>query len=1037
MDALTRFSKANRYMEFPLKALAIEFLRTLPGTSGAQLFAKDKFNENNPGAQTFIIAIAKAIYKRSVYALIEGRPTSFYEWMGDCMKIGDETVKNTIDIDMEGVSKARQFNEDIAWVVVFVSAAIEKRYKVVVNKDQWVVLKCDYDDIKQKHSAHLILHGFMWSCVPARKAFMESIGLVEAMAKRCSVAANPGKVIDAGVFGPKMLRLMKSTKLGKTLPLWGAKFDEFMIPDDSFAFFQKSMGSYTVDCQLLEGIDCLSPAISTACPRARAAFQESASEPTPTPETETDSIDRYAPSFDVLKTIVTALDQTKRFGKGSHDLWIEIGFAITNVGRTGGYETQAKKLFDDLSRAFPLIYNEGVIRNLVDKARDYSKRKGWTYLKSCLLEDNPSRYKEMFCLNDKTNMRTASPSQVTVANRRQPDNVTIIAPDVKLDTSKSLNELANFCANFHEMKSELEVALGFQNVSLLQEREAGFNFDADRECKCPLCTVATHGTSAYYCVQVMPKVFIVRNYASGCKQHMLGWDEHRQLQNLLLTPDSDAPYVDLFEAHFKRRLKWTGKLFLFFKDHLWRPIPTEEVYNTISSMANIMLERLLQSLAQRQIELDVQNGDKDAKKLNKEQYNGVLKGMKYIKRNSNVRGMVEMTKNRLISDVETTMNQNPYLLGAENGVLVLSPGDIHLRIGRPEDNISKSVRYEYFNEGQPFDEVVWRTFRDFIERIYPVEEDREVVQRFFGYCLLGHHPEKKLCLLTDARSGNNGKSTITKALRSALGEEYSIKAAPELLYKTDCSSTTINSHISGLLDFRGVRMAMIEELDAKKQLNNALMKDLNGGNSSLRGRECGQAKVNTMQWVTKMIMSFNNQCMPNFDYTDPALLSRFLIIQHRSRFFVDTEEFEANEGIPFSYRADPNIDKQILEWRPHMLKWCLIGLESYHTHGFRTVPKSCEDWKKQLVSKQDLVAEFVSERLVRTGVETDYVHRADLFSQFCLAYKDEQKDAKTQIKKKVFGPHINKLLGESCRKNKHDNFCDSYMGWKYTRREEC
>jgi hypothetical protein len=53
MDALTRFSQANRYMEFPLK-LAIEFLLTLPGTSGAQLFAKEKLNENNAGAQTWM-----------------------------------------------------------------------------------------------------------------------------------------------------------------------------------------------------------------------------------------------------------------------------------------------------------------------------------------------------------------------------------------------------------------------------------------------------------------------------------------------------------------------------------------------------------------------------------------------------------------------------------------------------------------------------------------------------------------------------------------------------------------------------------------------------------------------------------------------------------------------------------------------------------------------------------------------------------------------------------------------------------------------
>ena len=151
MAAVTRFSKANGYIEFPLKQMAIDFLRTLPHTTGAQLFAKDKVNPNNPGAQVFIIAIAKATYKRSVCALIDGSPSSYYEWMGDGMKVLDETVKNTINMDMEGVARSRPFNEDIVWVVDFVSAAIGARYKVVVPKCQWVVLKCDYDVVKQKY----------------------------------------------------------------------------------------------------------------------------------------------------------------------------------------------------------------------------------------------------------------------------------------------------------------------------------------------------------------------------------------------------------------------------------------------------------------------------------------------------------------------------------------------------------------------------------------------------------------------------------------------------------------------------------------------------------------------------------------------------------------------------------------------------------------------------------------------------------------------------------------------------------------------
>ena len=58
MDALTKFTQAHGYIEFPFKKLAIEFLLALPDETEAQLFAKDKPNSDTPGAQTFIISHA-------------------------------------------------------------------------------------------------------------------------------------------------------------------------------------------------------------------------------------------------------------------------------------------------------------------------------------------------------------------------------------------------------------------------------------------------------------------------------------------------------------------------------------------------------------------------------------------------------------------------------------------------------------------------------------------------------------------------------------------------------------------------------------------------------------------------------------------------------------------------------------------------------------------------------------------------------------------------------------------------------------------
>ena len=166
--------------------------------------------------------------------------------------------------------------------------------------------------------------------------------------------------------------------------------------------------------------------------------------------------------------------------------------------------------------------------------------------------------------------------------------------------------------------------------------------------------------------------------------------------------------------------------------------------------------------------------------------------------------------------------------------------------GRPEHFISKSVGYD-FVPASAIDPKIQAQVEDCLTKIYPVGDEREVVQRYGGYCLLGHHPEKKLLILTDARSGYNGKpltcpeesttflpamlqsilirlrrlihvrydklatpvqtepcscagkSTWQRMMMTALGPQYSIGDQESLLYRADLNCETVNSHKAGAL----------------------------------------------------------------------------------------------------------------------------------------------------------------------------------------------------------------------------------------------
>ena len=68
------------------------------------------------------------------------------------MKLLDSTVKCSAELDMEGVAETRSFDKDIMWVAIYIGEAIARRYKVHVELEQWVALKCNYDPIKNRFS---------------------------------------------------------------------------------------------------------------------------------------------------------------------------------------------------------------------------------------------------------------------------------------------------------------------------------------------------------------------------------------------------------------------------------------------------------------------------------------------------------------------------------------------------------------------------------------------------------------------------------------------------------------------------------------------------------------------------------------------------------------------------------------------------------------------------------------------------------------------------------------------------------------------
>lgn len=157
---------------------------------------------------------------------------------------------------------------------------------------------------------------------------------------------------------------------------------------------------------------------------------------------------------------------------------------------------------------------------------------------------------------------------------------------------------------------------------------------------------------------------------------------------------------------------------------------------------------------------------------------------------------------------------NPYLLNCLNGVLDLRAGALapHSR----DDLITRLVPIEYDAKAKA---PLWLAF---LERTQAGDKSMiSFLQRAVGYSLSGLTEEHALLFMYG--SGANGKSVFGNALADLLGD-YARKTRAETLLakRQDANSNEVAA-------LAGARLVVAAELPQERRLNEALVKDLTGG----------------------------------------------------------------------------------------------------------------------------------------------------------------------------------------------------------------
>lgn len=311
----------------------------------------------------------------------------------------------------------------------------------------------------------------------------------------------------------------------------------------------------------------------------------------------------------------------------------------------------------------------------------------------------------------------------------------------------------------------------------------------------------------------------------------------------------------------------------------------------------------------------------------------------------------------------TQLDPDPYLLNCANGTFNLQTGA--LLPHNPADRITKVTNASY-RPGQ-----CGQLWEAFLDRVLPDESVRAFLQRYVGMGLCGQVLEHRLAILTG--TGRNGKGVTYGALAHALGD-YAGSAEPDLLLHRD------NAHPTGQMDLRGMRWVVVSESDKGRNLAEATVKRLTGGDK-IKAR---RMREDFVEFTPSHTVALITNHLPKVSGDDPALWSRLRVVP----FDVVIPEEE----------QDPHLGQRLTDEADAILTWAVDGWAAYRDGGGLAEPEAVQKATNAYKADSDAVGRFLADCTIKNPHM--WVSVGDLFDAWSAWAAD---DGAEPMGKKAFG----------------------------------
>ena len=328
----------------------------------------------------------------------------------------------------------------------------------------------------------------------------------------------------------------------------------------------------------------------------------------------------------------------------------------------------------------------------------------------------------------------------------------------------------------------------------------------------------------------------------------------------------------------------------------------------------------------------------------------------------------------VVEDLDVYMDSDAELTGLPNGIAEADyqQKTIIVRSGKPEDYICRTTLVR-LNERFTWEHPLIVEFMHWMEQMFPDKSTRIFYYKFLASLWMAGNTDKIL-LAVSGETGNNGKSTISRAINKAWGA-YSVKFPTSGLTRGYSDSGSANPAWARL---SGPRIVSTDETDEGEYFRSGPAK-LISSNDDFYQRKLYSDGGDLAATATVVI--YMNRITP-FKGADDAVRKRFWVLpclsQWRDENVPETVEEQIKQRV---FPNDPDFIRRVIHLSPALLWVSFQYFPLWAKEGLRDKPQEVIDATNAYWSENDIYRLYTSDR-VDVGESSDTISVTQVYEDF-------------------------------------------------------